>query len=74
MAIVIIKDYLVCHEVEYSGRKDPIFADCDRFLEKKSISRTKISYPGRKPVSSIQVLESYIIPIAILKDFFGISS
>ena len=26
MIIAVIMDYLVCHEVEYSERKDPIFA------------------------------------------------
>ena len=26
MTIAVIMDYLICHEMEYSGRKDPIFA------------------------------------------------
>ena len=25
MTIAVIMDYLICHEMEYSGRKDPIF-------------------------------------------------
>ena len=31
VTIAVIMDYLACHEVEYSGRKDQIFADCDLF-------------------------------------------
>ena len=27
VTISVMMDYLVCHELEYSGRKDPIFAD-----------------------------------------------
>ena len=27
MTIAVIMDYLVCHEVEYSERKDPIFTE-----------------------------------------------
>ena len=29
MTIAVMMDYLVCHEVEYSERKDPIFAGFD---------------------------------------------
>ena len=33
VTISVMMDYLVCHELEYSGRKDPIFADWNLFAD-----------------------------------------
>ena len=37
----VMMNCLACHKVEYSGRKDPIFADCDAHWKSVDVDRDK---------------------------------